>query len=224
MVGDVLLLGADDAARDLELAPRADRRVGSAATMRLCSRANSVCIAVSAMFSFARTSPATTASAGVARKRPVEVHRRRRRRVAAGVAARQVAVGQQERAPLSASCRRPARAQPVEPACRRRRRSTRRCSCSTVLTCWRGDGRRRCPGAAGVRENAIAPKSLRNASSGSCRVERRSARSRRASRRAGRMSWSMNWPHAQPHCVTPFSEKRFWPASLKIAVADDLPR
>ncbi len=37
---------------------------GSAATMRLCSRANSVWIAVSAMFSFARTSPATTAAAG----------------------------------------------------------------------------------------------------------------------------------------------------------------
>jgi hypothetical protein len=37
---------------------------GSAATIRLCSRANSVWIAVSATFSFARTSPATTAAAG----------------------------------------------------------------------------------------------------------------------------------------------------------------
>ena len=25
----------------------------------------------------------------------------------------------------------------------------------------------------------------------------------------------MNWPHAQAHCVTPFSENRFWPTSLK---------
>ena len=37
---------------------------GRSPTMRLCSRANSVWIAVSAMFSFARTSPATTARAG----------------------------------------------------------------------------------------------------------------------------------------------------------------
>ena len=37
---------------------------GSAATMRLCSRANSVWVAVSAMFSLARTSPATMARPG----------------------------------------------------------------------------------------------------------------------------------------------------------------
>jgi hypothetical protein len=30
------------------------------------------------------------------------------------------------------------------------------------------------------------------------------------------MSWSMNWPHAQPHCEMLFSEKRFWPTSLKM--------
>ena len=28
--------------------------------------------------------------------------------------------------------------------------------------------------------------------------------------------WSRNWPHTQPHCETPFSEKRFWPTSLKM--------
>ena len=39
--------------------------------MRLCSRANSVWIAVSAMFSFARTSPATAALAGVAASAPI---------------------------------------------------------------------------------------------------------------------------------------------------------
>ena len=48
-----------------------DRPAGSAATIRLCSRANSVCTAVSAMFSFARTSPATAACAGVPTSLPI---------------------------------------------------------------------------------------------------------------------------------------------------------
>ncbi len=43
---------------------------GSRATRRLCSRANSVCTAVSATFSFARMSPATTAFAGVSASGP----------------------------------------------------------------------------------------------------------------------------------------------------------
>jgi hypothetical protein len=42
------------------------RLLGRRETMRLCSRAKSVCIPVSPMFSFARTSPATTAFAGLA--------------------------------------------------------------------------------------------------------------------------------------------------------------
>ena len=46
------------------------RVLGSSPTMRLCSRAKSVCVAVSAMFSFARTSPATRARSGVASRRP----------------------------------------------------------------------------------------------------------------------------------------------------------
>ncbi len=45
--------------------------LGSAATMRLCSRANSVWIAVRAMFSFARTSPATAALVGVPWSAPI---------------------------------------------------------------------------------------------------------------------------------------------------------
>ena len=46
-------------------------QVGSSATIRSCSRANSVWSAVSAMFSFARTSPATTALSGVATSAPM---------------------------------------------------------------------------------------------------------------------------------------------------------
>jgi hypothetical protein len=44
--------------------------LGSSPTMRLCSRANSVCVAVSAMFSLPRTSPATIAFSGWAASRP----------------------------------------------------------------------------------------------------------------------------------------------------------
>jgi hypothetical protein len=43
----------------------------SEATIRLCSRAKSVWIAVSATFSFARTSPATSAFSGVATSAPI---------------------------------------------------------------------------------------------------------------------------------------------------------
>jgi hypothetical protein len=43
---------------------------GSCETIRLCSLANRVWVAVSAMFSLARTSPATAARLGVAISRP----------------------------------------------------------------------------------------------------------------------------------------------------------
>ena len=46
------------------------RLFGSIDTMRLCSRANSVWVAVSAMFSLARTSPATIPWVGLASSRP----------------------------------------------------------------------------------------------------------------------------------------------------------
>ena len=44
---------------------------GNCPTIRLCSRANSVCTEVSAMFSFARTSPASTALDGVPMSAPI---------------------------------------------------------------------------------------------------------------------------------------------------------
>jgi hypothetical protein len=46
--------------------------LGNSATIRLCSRAKSVCVEVSAMFSLARTSPATTPVFGFANSRPSE--------------------------------------------------------------------------------------------------------------------------------------------------------
>ena len=64
--------------------------------MRLCSRANSVWIAVSAMFSFARTSPATTACSGCAGELAHQVDGRGGRRVPAGPDRREVVVGQEE--------------------------------------------------------------------------------------------------------------------------------
>jgi hypothetical protein len=47
-----------------------DNEAGSRPTIRLCSRARSVCVAVRNRFSFARTSPATIALAGLARRIP----------------------------------------------------------------------------------------------------------------------------------------------------------
>ena len=77
----------------------------------------------------------------------------------------------------------------------------------------------RCPGAAGVREKSIAPKSLRNASSGSCASKAIGARSPPTSSRSP-IVWSMNCPQTKPHCVTPFSENRFCDVVGEDAVAD----
>ena len=83
-----------------------------------------------------------------------------------------------------------------------------------MLICWRGD-ETPVPGAAGVRANSIWPTSLVKLSSGSFWSNGIGVCSAGVSSRRP-MSWSMNWPHAQPHCEIPFSEKRFWPLSLKI--------
>jgi hypothetical protein len=71
------------------------------------------------------------------------------------------------------------------------------------------------PGAAGVRQKLMPPRSSANASNGSARSNAIGVGSPRVSSRRS-TSWSRNWPHTQPHCVTSFSEKRFWPTSLKI--------
>ena len=71
------------------------------------------------------------------------------------------------------------------------------------------------PGAAGVREKPIRPRSSVKRSSGSAVVKAIGASSPGPSS-ASPMSWSTNCAQAQPHWVTSFSEKRFWPRSLKI--------
>ena len=96
---------------------------------------------------------------------------------------------------------------------------TRRCSCVIVLICCRGE-LVPVPGAAGVRENASAPRSFVEP------LERIPASKgigdalRRASRRAGRGRGRRTGPTPSPTARRRFSEKRFWPTSLKIAVAD----
>jgi hypothetical protein len=88
-----------------------------------------------------------------------------------------------------------------------------------VLICCLGDVTP-VPGAAGVLESAIDPEPFWNPSSLSLKSNVMLASSAgRSSRRP--MSWSMNWPHAQPHCEMSFSEKRFWPASLKTRLLTD---
>jgi hypothetical protein len=82
------------------------------------------------------------------------------------------------------------------------------------LICWRGE-LVPVPGAAGVRVNAIDPRSLRNSSIGSAASNGRGALSPPASWRSPKV-WSRNWPQANPHWVTPFSENRFWDVSLKM--------
>ena len=67
--GDELLLGGDDAPRDLEARLGRERRRQPAHEAVVLAR-QSVWIAVSAMFSFARMSPATTAFGGVAASAP----------------------------------------------------------------------------------------------------------------------------------------------------------
>ena len=61
----------------------------------------------------------------------------------------------------------------------------------------------------------MTPKSFVNCSSGSLASNAIGACSAGASSRSPK-SWSMNCPQTHPHCEMPFSEKRFWPTSLKI--------
>jgi len=69
-------------------------------------------------------------------------------------------------------------------------------------------------GAAGVRAKSIVPRSFWNRSSGSVLSNGIGALSAGVSSRSPNV-WSRNCPQSQPHCVTPFSEKMFWPTSLK---------
>ena len=148
VVRDVLHLGADDPPRDLVLLVLRAASSGSEPTMRLCSRANSVWIAVSAMFSLARTSPATTASVGLPGQLAHEVHRRGGRGVARARDRRQIAVRQHEQ-------RVPSRVA-VSQARSRARASTPYTfervdvAAESCCTCWRGVVTP-VPGAAGVR-------------------------------------------------------------------------
>ncbi len=84
----------------------------------------------------------------------------------------------------------------------------------SVLICCRGE-RLPVPGAAGVREKGRTAESLLKSSSLSCLSKAMFAASAGVSSRRP-MSWSRNCPQAQPHCEMSFSEKRFWPTSLKI--------
>ena len=84
----------------------------------------------------------------------------------------------------------------------------------TVLICCLGDDTP-VPGAAGVREKSITPRSFLNRSSGSFESNGIGAFSPGFSLRRPKV-WSRNWPQTQPHCDTSFSEKTFWPVSLKM--------
>ena len=66
-----------------------------------------------------------------------------------------------------------------------------------------------------MRAKSIDPTSFWNSSSGSCLSNGMGRFSAGISSRRPKV-WSRNWPHVHPHCVTPFSEKRFCPSSLKM--------
>ncbi len=83
----------------------------------------------------------------------------------------------------------------------------------SVLTCWRAVAVP-VPEAAGVRANDICAKSFVNVSSGSFALKASGALAPGVSSRRPK-SWSMNWPHTYAHWVRAFSEKMFWPMSLK---------